>query len=100
MAHTVRMTAYVLVDIDVTDPARYEDYKSLAAASIEQYGGRYVVRGGKVEVLEGTWPMSRFVMLEFADGDAARRWYNSPEYATAKTIRQEAADARMMLVES
>jgi uncharacterized protein (DUF1330 family) len=93
------MAAYVLVDIDVTDPARYEDYKSLAAASIEQYSGRYVVRGGKVEVLEGTWPTSRFVMLEFADGDAARRWYNSPEYAVAKTIRQDAANFNLVLVE-
>lgn len=93
------MTAYVLADIDVTDPARYEDYKSPAAASVEQYGGRYVVRGGKVEVLEGTWPTSRFVVLEFADGDAARRWYNSPEYSTARAIRQEASDSKLMLVE-
>lgn len=93
------MTAYVLADIDVTDPARYEDYKPLAAASVEQYGGRYVVRGGNVEVLEGTWPAGRFVMLEFADGAAARRWYNSPEYAAAKAIRQEASKSTLVLVE-
>jgi uncharacterized protein (DUF1330 family) len=93
------MTAYILVDISVTDLARYEDYKPLAAATIEQYGGRYVVRGGNVEVLEGTWPTSRFVMLEFPDGDAARRWYNSPEYKVAIAIRQEAANAKLVLVE-
>lgn len=93
------MTAYILADIDVTDPARYEDYKSLTAASIEKYGGRYVVRGGKVEVLEGSWPTSRFVMVEFADGDAARRWYNSPEYAPAKAIRQEISKSKLVLVE-
>jgi len=93
------MTAYVLADIDVTDPARYEDYKSLTAASIEQYDGRYIVRGGKVEVLEGSWPTSRFVMVEFADGDAARRWYNSPEYAAAKAIRQEISKSKLVLVE-
>jgi uncharacterized protein (DUF1330 family) len=99
MAHTVRMTAYVLADIDPTDPVRYEDYKTLAAASVDQYGGRYVVRGGKVEVLEGAWPTGRFVMLEFPDGDAARRWYHSPEYKAAIAIRQEAANAKLVLVE-
>jgi uncharacterized protein (DUF1330 family) len=93
------MTAYVLADISVTDPARYEDYKTLAASSAEQYGGRYVVRGGNVEVLEGNWPTGRFVMLEFNDAAAARRWYNSPEYTAAIAIRQEAADARLVLVE-
>jgi uncharacterized protein (DUF1330 family) len=93
------MTAYILADIDVTDPARYEDYKVLAAASVEQYGGRYAVRGGTVEVLEGTWPTNRFVVLEFADGDAARRWYTSPEYTAAIAIRQETSNAKLVLVE-
>jgi uncharacterized protein (DUF1330 family) len=93
------MTAYILADIDVTDPARYEDYKVLAAASVEQYGGRYAVRGGTVEVLEGTWPTNRFVVLEVADGDAARRWYTSPEYTAAIVIRQETSNARLVLVE-
>ncbi len=99
MAHTVRMTAYILVDISVTDPARYEDYRALAAATIDQYGGRYVIRGGRVEVLEGDWPTNRFVMVEFDDGEAARRWYHSPEYKAAMAVRQEAANAKMVLVE-
>ena len=81
------------------DPARYEDYKVLAATSVEQYGGRYAVRGGTVEVLEGTWPTRRFVVLEFPDGAAARRWYTSPEYSAAIAIRQECADAKLVLVE-
>lgn len=93
------MTAYILADIDVTDPARYEDYKVLAAASVEQYGGRYTVRGGTVEVLEGTWQTRRFVVLEFPDGAAARRWYTSPEYSAAIAIRQESADSKLVLVE-
>ena len=93
------MVAYILADIDVTDPARYEDYKPLAAASAEQYGGRYVVRGGAVDVLEGAWPTNRFVVLEFDDAAAARRWYSSPEYGAARSIRQEASDAKLVLVE-
>ncbi|MGN6331778.1 MAG: DUF1330 domain-containing protein [Motilibacteraceae bacterium] len=92
------MSVYVLADIDVHDPDRYEDYKALAAGSVEQYGGRYAVRGGQVEVLEGDWPTGRFVVLEFPDADAARRWYRSPEYTAAKAIRQEASDGRFILV--
>jgi uncharacterized protein (DUF1330 family) len=92
------MTAYVLADIDVHDSARYEDYKPLAASSIEQYGGRYAIRGGAVEVLEGEWPTGRFVVLEFPDAAAARRWYDSPEYAAARAIRQEASSGRFLLV--
>lgn len=93
-----RMTAYVLADISVTDPARYEDYKALAGPSVQKYGGRYAVRGGEVEVLEGEWPTGRFVVLEFPDADTARRWYASPEYTEARAARSDAARARMVLV--
>lgn len=93
------MTAYVLADIDVSDRARYEDYKALAGPSVEQYGGRYAVRGGTVQVLEGDWPTGRFVVLEFPDADIARRWYSSPEYSEARAVRQGAATARLLLVE-
>ena len=94
------MTAYVLADIDVSDPVRYEDYKSLAGPSVEQYGGRYTVRGGTVEVLEGEWPTARFVVIEFADAAAAQRWYSYPEYTAARAVRQEASAGRMLLVTS
>jgi uncharacterized protein (DUF1330 family) len=94
------MVAYILADIEVTDLARYEGYKELAAASAAQYGGRYVVRGGAVEVLEGAWPTNRFVVLEFPDADAARRWYSSPEYSAARAIRQEASNSKLILVEA
>lgn len=93
------MTVYVLADIDVTDPVRYEDYKRLAGPSVEKYGGRYTVRGGTVEVLEGDWPTGRFVVLEFPDAASARRWYDSPEYSAARAVRQEAASARLLLVQ-
>ncbi|HEX5586493.1 MAG TPA: DUF1330 domain-containing protein, partial [Acidimicrobiia bacterium] len=73
------MTAYVLVDMDVTDPARYDEYRALAGPSVAQYGGRYLVRGGASEVLEGDRVPNRTVVLEFDDLDAARRWYASPE---------------------
>lgn len=94
------MSVYVLADIDVHDPARYEDYKTLAANSVEQYGGRYAVRGAQVEVLEGDWPTARFVVLEFPDAESARRWYDSPEYSAARAVRQEASAGRFILVSS
>jgi uncharacterized protein (DUF1330 family) len=98
VGHARAMTVYVLADIDVHDPERYEDYKVLAGDAVERYGGRYAVRGGTVEVLEGEWPTGRFVVLEFPDAAAARRWYDSPEYTAARAVRQEASNARFLLV--
>ena len=94
-----RMPAYVLADITVTDPGRYEDYKPLSSAAAEKYGGRFVARGGATQVLEGDWPAGRFVMIEFPDTEAARRWYDSPEYREARAVRQEASTGRLLLVE-
>jgi uncharacterized protein (DUF1330 family) len=91
--------AYVLVDVDVTDPEQYDRYRPLAAASVEAYGGRYVVRGGATEVLEGDRVPNRLVVLEFPDPDTARRWYHSPEYAEAKATRAGAATGSFILVE-
>ena len=71
------MAAYFIVDVDVKNPQAYETYKQGAAASIAQYGGRYLVRGGKHEVLEGDWQPTRLVVLEFPTVAAARRWYAS-----------------------
>ena len=93
------MTAYVLVDVDVTDAARYDEYRTLAEVSVEQYGGRYIVRGGASEVLEGDRVPRRLVVLEFPDADAARRWYQSPEYTDAKARRDGAATGSFILVD-
>ena len=93
------MTAYVLVDVDVTDAARYDEYRTLAAVSVEQYGGRYLVRGGPSEVLEGDRVPRRLVVLEFPDAEAARRWYRSPEYTDAKARRDGAATGSFILVD-
>jgi uncharacterized protein (DUF1330 family) len=93
------MATYVIVDIEVVDPEEYEEYKKLAAPSVSVYGGRYLVRGGVVEVLEGEWETNRFVVLEFASADLARRWWGSPEYSAAKGIRHRTARTKMILVE-
>jgi uncharacterized protein (DUF1330 family) len=92
------MSAYVVVEIEVLDPERYETYKQLAPPSIAQYGGRYVARGGQVETLEGTWSPKRLVILEFPSVDQAKAWWNSAEYAQAKTLRQAVARTQMIVV--
>jgi len=93
------MRAYVLVDVEVTHAARYDEYRTLAAESVEQYGGRYLVRGGASEVLEGDRVPRRLVVLEFPDAEAARRWYQSPEYTDAKARRDGAATGSFILVD-
>ena len=93
------MSAYVIVDIAVNDPERYEQYKQLAAPTVEQYGGRYVVRGGQAENLEGEWEPRRVVVLEFPSYARAKAWWASAEYADAKVLRQEIAESRMLVVE-
>ncbi len=93
------MAAYLIVDVDVSDAARYEDYKKLAPPAIAAYGGKYLVRGGATEVLEGTVAAKRVVVLEFPSADQARKFYNSPEYGAAKRARAGAAHMNMLLVE-
>lgn len=93
------MAAYVAVQIDVQDPETYARYRELAPPSIAVYGGRYLVRGGETTVLEGSWSPRRFVILEFPSADQAQRWWDSPEYAEAKALRQSAAHTEMLLVE-
>ena len=93
------MSAYVIVDITVTDPKRYEDYKKLAPPAIAAYGGKYVVRGGKSEKLEGNWEPNRIVILEFESTEKAKEFINSPEYREARALRHETASSNMIVVE-
>ena len=93
------MAAYVILDIEVHDPVRYEDYKRLASETIAKHGGKYLVRGGKHEPLEGAWDLDRVVVLEFENMAKARTWWSSEEYARAKDIRLTAARAKAVLVE-
>jgi uncharacterized protein (DUF1330 family) len=91
--------AYVICDIDVTDPEAYAGYRALSTAAGEKYGATFLVRGGAMTVLEGEWDPTRVVILEFADVEAARRWYDSPEYTEAKALRQRSATSNFLLVE-
>ena len=93
------MPALIIVDIQVTDPVGYEDYKRLGSASIAAHGGRYLVRGGRSEVLDGDWTPRRLVILEFDSMEKAKAWRNSPEYAEAKKVRETCARSNMIVVE-
>jgi uncharacterized protein (DUF1330 family) len=93
------MAAYVIVDIDVTDPVGYEEYRTLGSPTVAAYGGKFVVRGGKVEVLEGTWLPKRLVVLEFESVERAKQWWSSKEYSVAKRVRQKTATTNMVAVE-
>jgi uncharacterized protein (DUF1330 family) len=93
------MAAYIIVQVDVKDPARYERYKSLVPPSFQKYGGRFVVRGGKTETLEGNWAPNRFVIVEFPSVEQAKAWWASPEYAEAKALRQATAETQMIVAE-
>ena len=93
------MTAYVIVDINVTDPIRYEDYKKLAAPTVEMYGGRYIARGGKTETLEGDWSPNRLVILQFESSEQAKAWHDSMEYSEARLLRHETAISKMVVID-
>jgi len=93
------MTAFVILDIEVTDADGYAKYKELAPPSVALYGGKYIARGGKTETLEGDWQPSRLVILEFPSADQARAWLNSPEYAPARALRHQYAHTQSVLIE-
>jgi uncharacterized protein (DUF1330 family) len=92
------MPAYVIVETEIHDPEQYERYKA-APDAVRGGGGRFVVRGGELAVLEGDWNPSRLVLLEFPDLETAKRWYDSPEYREVRKLRDGAANLRMVAVE-
>jgi uncharacterized protein (DUF1330 family) len=94
------MKAYVVVDIQIHDPARYEEYKRLAAPSVRAFGGRYLSRGGAVTRMEGDWTPNRFVLLEFPSAARAKEWWSSELYRPIKAIRHATATTDMVLVEA
>jgi uncharacterized protein (DUF1330 family) len=89
---------YIYAEVEITDPAEYEKYRPLAAASIEAFGGRYVVRRGDPEVLEGGRPVRLAVVLEFPTRERAREWYTSPQYDEAKAFRFRGANTHLILL--
>jgi uncharacterized protein (DUF1330 family) len=93
------MAAYVLAEIEITNPDGYKEYTASVPATIAQYGGKFLTRGGAVEVLEGDWPQRRRVLIEFPSMDAAKRWWNSPEYAKPQAMRRANSKGRLLLME-
>lgn len=93
------MTAYVIFDVEVTSPADYEGYKQLAAPTVAVYGGKYIVRGGQAETLEGDWIPKRIVVLQFESIEHAKAWINSPEYSEARALRHKYAVSKAIVVE-
>ena len=93
------MAAYVIAEIDIIDPATYEEYRKQVPGVIAKYGGKYVVRGGKVEPLEGGWSPKRLAVVEFPSMDQALKFYRSPEYAPLIKLRQKASKGKLLLVE-
>ena len=93
------MPAYVIADIEITDPVGYEEYRRRVPATITQYGGRYLARGGRAETLEGGWQPRRLVVIEFPTKSQARAWYESDEYREPRAIRHRCSEGQAVLVE-
>ena len=93
------MSAYVVVQVEINDPVRYADYKGMVPASLEKYGGRFIVRGGQVHTMEGDWAPKRFVLVEFPSVERAKAWWDSPEYRDARDLRWATANSQLIIVE-
>lgn len=93
------MSAYVIVNVNTRDPERYEVYKKLAQETVASFGGRYLVRGGEMAVVEGSWKPTRIVVLEFASFERAQEWWRSPHYAPAKQLRQSIGESDLIIVD-
>ena len=93
------MPAYVLAEIEITNPDGYKAYTAMVGSTIEKYGGRFLVRGGKAHPLEGEWPERRRVVIEFPTLEAAKKWWDSPEYEKPKALRRANSNGRLLLLE-
>ena len=93
------MAAYVIADVDVTDPATFQEYGKQVPATVTRYGGRYLARGGKVENIEGSWEPSRLVIIEFPSMEEARTWYRSEEYRGPLKLRHDSANTNVLFIE-
>jgi uncharacterized protein (DUF1330 family) len=93
------MPAYLIADVQVKDPKKYDEYRTQVAATVARHGGRFIVRGGRHELLEGKWDLQRFVIIEFPSMDALKTWYRSPEYEPLIALRQSASTGALIAVE-
>jgi uncharacterized protein (DUF1330 family) len=93
------VAAYVIANINIEDPVRYEDYKHMVPGTLAAFGGRFIVRGGDVEVLEGNWRPGRLVIIQFPSVERARAWWNSQGYAEARALRQATSTGTLLILE-
>ena len=93
------MTAYLIAEVEVTDPPKFEEYRAQVSATIEQYGGNYIVRGGAIEKAEGKWEPSRMVIIEFESMEQLKKWYYSQEYSGPMQLRHQSANTNVLFVE-
>ena len=93
------MKAYIIVDVKINDPKRYEDYKKLTPPSLKPFDGKFIVRGGFTETMEGDWEPERFVIIEFPSLEKAKAWWSSEIYAPAKALRQATAFTKLIVAE-
>lgn len=91
--------AYVIAEVDITNPEGYKAYTARVPATIEKYGGKFLARGGATQVLEGEWPQVRRVIIEFPSVESARKWWDSPEYEGPKAMRRANSKGRLLLIE-
>lgn len=92
------MPAYIIVEVSIHNPAEYEDYKKLTPPSLKPFDGKFIVRGGKAETLEGDWNPERIVVLEFPNTEKAKAWWNPEGYGPAKALRQRTSHTKMIVV--
>ena len=93
------MAGYIIVDVQINDPEAYERYKAAVPATLAAYGGKFLVRGGRAETLEGNWEPNRIVVVEFESVEKAKAWWSSQEYAAPKQLRQSASVTKMIVAE-
>lgn len=93
------MAAYIIVDVEIEDPVTYDEYIKVVPPTIARFGGKFLVRGGRAERLEGAWEPRRIVVLEFESLARAKQWWASEEYRGPKALRQSCSSAKMIVVE-
>jgi uncharacterized protein (DUF1330 family) len=93
------LAGYVIADVEVHDPAGYEEYRSQTLATVQKYDGEFLVRGGQVEVVEGEWAPTRLIIIKFPSTERAREWADGPEYSAIKGIRQRTAKSNVIIIE-
>ncbi len=93
------MAAYVIADVEILDSVKFQEYASRVPATIEEYGGKYIVRGGTIEQAEGDWKPGRIVVIEFENMNQLKKWYHSQEYSGPMQLRHESSNANVIFVE-